>query len=88
MNRHVTDFECTIDEPVAVWLWYDYNVDTGKYSKGKDIESFIKFIERHPKDDFYFHNLSYDGSFIFDYLINVKGIKHNVTDYPKFGPMG
>lgn len=86
MNRHITDFECTIDEPVAVWLWYDYNVDTGKYSKGKDIESFIKFIECHPKDDFYFHNLSYDGSFIFDYLINVKQIKHNDTDYPKFQP--
>lgn len=86
MNRHITDFECTIDEPVAVWLWYDYNVDTGKYSKGKNIESFIKFIERHPKDDFYFHNLSYDGSFIFDYLINVKQVKHNVTDYPTFEP--
>ena len=86
MNRHITDFECTIDEPVAVWLWYDYNVDTGKYSKGKDIESFMDFVERHPKDDFYFHNLSYDGSFIFDYLINVKGIKHNVTDYPTFEP--
>lgn len=86
MNRHITDFECTIDEPVAVWLWYDYNVDTGKYSKGKDIQSFIRFVERHPKDDFYFHNLSYDGSFIFDYLINVKGIKHNVTDYPTFEP--
>lgn len=86
MNRHITDFECTIDEPVAVWLWYDYNVDTGKYSKGKNIESFMEFVERHPKDDFYFHNLSYDGSFVFDYLINVKGIKHNVTDYPKFEP--
>lgn len=86
MNRHITDFECTIDEPVAVWLWYDYNVDTGKYSKGKNIESFIKFIECHPKDDFYFHNLSYDGSFIFDYLINVKQVKHNVTDYPTFEP--
>lgn len=86
MNRHVTDFECTIDEPVAVWLWYDYNIDTGKYSKGRDIESFIRFVEQHSKDDFYFHNLSYDGSFIFDYLINVKGIKHNVTDYPTFKP--
>ena len=86
MNRHITDFECTIDEPVAVWLWYDYNVDTGKYSKGKNIESFIQFVERHPKDDFYFHNLSYDGSFIFDYLINVKQVKHNVTDYPTFEP--
>ena len=84
MNRHVTDFECTIDEPVAVWLWYDYNVDTGKYSKGKNIESFMDFVERHPKDDFYFHNLSYDGSFIFDYLL--KTVKHNVTDYPKFEP--
>jgi len=86
MNRHVTDFECTIDEPVAVWLWYDYNIDTGKYSKGKDIQSFIRFVEQHAKDDFYFHNLSYDGSFIFDYLINVKGIKHNGTDYPTFEP--
>lgn len=86
MNRHITDFECTIDEPVAVWLWYDYNVDTGKYSKGKNIESFMDFVERHPKDDFYFHNLSYDGSFIFDYLINVKQVKHNVTDYPTFEP--
>lgn len=86
MSRHITDFECTIDEPVAVWLWYDYNIDTGKYTKGKDIQSFIRFVERHPKHDFYFHNLSYDGSFIFDYLINVKGIKHNVTDYPTFEP--
>ena len=86
MERHVTDFECTIDEPVAVWLWYDYNVDTGKYSTGRDIESFIKFVEEHPRDDFYFHNLSYDGSFIFDYLINVRHVKHNVTDYPKFEP--
>lgn len=86
MERHVTDFECTIDEPVAVWLWYDYNVDTGFYNKGKDIESFIRFVEQHPKDDFYFHNLSYDGSFIFDYLINVRKVKHNVTDYPTFEP--
>ena len=86
MNRHITDFECTIDEPVSVWLWYDYNVDTGKHSKGKDIESFMDFVERHPKDDFYFHNLSYDGSFIFDYLINVRKVKHNVTDYPTFEP--
>ncbi len=86
MERHVTDFECTIDEPVAVWLWYDYNVDTGKYSKGRDIESFIKFVEDHPYHDFYFHNLSYDGAFILDYLINVRHVKHNVTDYPKFEP--
>lgn len=86
MEKHVTDFECTIDEPVAVWLWYDYNVDTGKYSTGRDIESFIKFVEEHPRDDFYFHNLSYDGAFILDYLINVRKLKHNGTDYPKFEP--
>lgn len=86
MERHVTDFECTIDEPVAVWLWYDYNVDSGVYRSGRSIESFINFVEEHPRDDFYFHNLSYDGSFIFDYLINVRHVKHNVTDYPKFEP--
>ena len=86
MERHVTDFECTIDEPVAVWLWYDYNVDTGVYRSGRSIESFIKFVEDNPRHDFYFHNLSYDGSFIFDYLINVRKVKHNVTDYPKFEP--
>ncbi|MGQ7385677.1 DNA polymerase [Streptococcus suis] len=86
MNRHVTDFECTTDEPVAVWLWYDYNVDTGEYNHGYNIESFIEFVEQHPRHDFYFHNLSYDGSFIFSYLLDVKKYKHNVTDYPKFQP--
>ena len=86
MNRHVTDFECTTDEPVAVWLWYDYNIDTGKYTKGYDIESFIKFVEQHPKHDFYFHNLAYDGSFIYNYLLKVRGIEHNATDYPTFKP--
>ena len=86
MNRHVTDFECTINEPVAVWLWYDYNIDTGVYTTGRDIESFIVFLEAHPKHDFFFHNLAYDGSFIFDYLINVRHVKHNVTDYPLFQP--
>lgn len=86
MNRHVTDFECTINEPVAVWLWYDYNIDTGVYTTGRDIESFIVFLEENPKHDFFFHNLSYDGSFIFDYLINVRHVKHNVTDYPLFQP--
>lgn len=78
----VADFECTIDEPVKVihWCWTS---DGRQFEHGEKLEDFLASL---PVDsDIYFHNLSYDGSFIICHCLE-HGYVSNQTDYPNFCP--
>lgn len=71
MKSFVADFE-TIVHPdhTRVWLWgYSEigNVDNFRY--GTTIESFFMWCKKSNKE-IYFHNLKFDGEFLFHYLLS------------------
>ena len=72
-KRFTADFETTTDEEdCRVWayaLCEVGNVDNFIY--GNNIEDFIKFCSNKKENyQLYFHNLRFDGEYIFNYLLN------------------
>lgn len=70
MNSYVADFETiTKIDDCRVWLWGVTNINNlDEFYHGPDIQSFIEFTQDYG-GEYYFHNLSFDGSFILDYLL-------------------
>lgn len=69
----VADFETTTRaDDCRVWGWGLVNVERAESAwdveQGTDIESFLERIAEMPAI-IYFHNLRFDGMFIFDYLL-------------------
>lgn len=72
--RYTTDFETNTNEESCknhpVWGVGICEInDTYKFYHGNSIEWFFEFISLHDGDTFYFHNLKFDGDFIFSYLL-------------------
>ena len=73
MRKFASDFETTVSETdCRVWayaLCEIGNVDNFIY--GNNIDDFIKFCQN-KKENYvlYFHNLKFDGEYIFNYLLN------------------
>lgn len=74
--KMVADFETTTDvEDCRVWAWGICNIENLDFKYGNDIESFFDEISKYTKLKLWFHNLKFDGEFIFNYLFNA-GYKH------------
>lgn len=73
---YCADFETIVGEnSTRVWAWAVIDIDSGNFVHGNSMGSFIKFCIRNP-DDYYFHNLKFDGEFIISWLLN-NGYKYN-----------
>ena len=73
MRKLTADFETTTDvDDARVWAWGVCDIDDPSYFEyGNDIEGFIEYCKN--KNDNYkmwFHNLKFDGEYIFNYLLN------------------
>ena len=67
----VCDLETTTDpNDVRVWGWGAYDIEKDKSVTGSSIDDFFrKIVLRLPdKSIIYFHNLKFDGEFLFYYL--------------------
>lgn len=76
-NKYTVDFETTTDEnDCRVWatgiclIGGDFN-----FIHGNNIEMFFEFAQRNNDADYYFHNLKFDGEFIFYWLLT-NGFKY------------
>lgn len=80
--QYTADFETTTElNDCRVWLWDICTIDDKlKHTHGKDIKTFIDYIQSRGKTDVYFHNLKFDGQFILDYLLK-NGFTY--SDIPK-----
>lgn len=69
-NLYVADFETTTNpEDCRVWLWGLYNIGNEEFKYGNTIDECFDTIFSLPsKSKIYFHNLKFDGEFIFYYL--------------------
>lgn len=75
--RWSADFETTTDPlDCRVWAVGLCSIDKNKtFLYGNKIEWLIDFFKDHLGDIFYFHNLKFDGEFIYSWLLN-NGFKH------------
>lgn len=77
-NKYMADFETTTKlDDCRVWGFgivdiYDHN----RLKVGKDIDEFMKFISLLNNPTIFFHNLAFDVTFIFDWLLN-NGFTYN-----------
>ena len=89
---YVSDFETTTTpDDCRVWGWGLCDVDDANslddVEMGQDMSSFIDRISKHSSIT-YFHNLKFDGRFIFDWLLN-NGYEHTFgrTEKGKFSSL-
>lgn len=72
-KKFTADFETTVDElDCRVWAFALCEIgNTDNFIYGNNIEDFIKFCQ-HKRENYvlYFHNLKFDGEYIFNYLLN------------------
>lgn len=70
MKTYTADFETTTDiEDCRVWAFAICEVgNVSNVMYGITIEQFIQWCEENANCQLYFHNLAFDGAFIFDYL--------------------
>lgn len=75
--KWTADFETTTDkDDCRVWAYGVCMIDEPEHFEySNNIADFIYFLRRHSRDDFYFHNLKFDGDFIIHYLLT-HGWKH------------
>lgn len=71
MKIYTADFETTTDPlDCRVWAYAICDIDNpDRIIYGNSIYQFIKWCENNTPCKIYFHNLAFDGSFIFDYLM-------------------
>lgn len=77
MGIYTIDTETTTDlDDCRVWVCgiCDIN-DPDLFYHGQDLDFFMKFAGQDPNSTFYFHNLKFDGEFLFNYLFR-KGYRH------------
>lgn len=73
MNKFTADFETNVDEnDCRVWAYSLCEIgNTDNFIYGNNIEDFIKWCQDKRKNYvLYFHNLKFDGEYIFSYLLN------------------
>ena len=77
-KSYTADFETTTDKnDLRVWAWGICNIDNfDDFTYDNNIESFIKWLEKHYNANIYFHNLRFDGEFIISWLLK-NGFKYN-----------
>lgn len=72
-KRYTADFETTTDvDDCRVWAYALMEIgNPSNFIYGNSIDEFMWWC-RNPKDNYtlYFHNLKFDGEFIFNYLLN------------------
>ena len=70
MHKFTADFETNISEiDCRIWAYALCEIgNTDNFIYGNDIEDFIKFCSN-KKENYvlYFHNLKFDGEYIFSY---------------------
>lgn len=66
------DFETITDRnDCRVWAWSACELpNPANIEFGNSIDGFMRFLETHPGDTFFFHNLAFDGEFIISWLLN------------------
>lgn len=73
MKKFTADFETTTDiKDCRVWAWGMCEIgNITNYIYGNSIDTFFKLLSN-KKENYlcFFHNLKFDGTFIFDYLLN------------------
>lgn len=71
------DFETTTqEEDCRVWAWAVCEVGNPDFFQhGNNIDSFFRFMKNCENATFYFHNLKFDGEFLFVWLFE-NGFKH------------
>ena len=77
---YVCDFETLSDneEYTYIWAWASSNIEFPEQVKiGNTMESFIEWCK--DKQKLYFHNLSFDGAFIIDWLFR-NGFKYAIRE--------
>ena len=73
MRRFATDFETNVSEDdCRVWAYAICEIgNPDNFIYGNNIEEFIKFCQNKRENYvLYFHNLKFDGEYIFNYLLN------------------
>lgn len=75
MLRYMCDFETTTDpDDCRVWAFAATDIDTVYTHEntvyGKDIAEFIDWCSKLGEAKLWFHNLKFDGEFIYSYLLN------------------
>lgn len=72
MKKFTADFETNVDEnDCRVWAYSICEIDSpNNFIYGNCIEDFIKFCSGKENYILYFHNLKFDGEYIFSYLLN------------------
>lgn len=73
MRKFTADFETTVDpDDCRVWAFALCEIDDpNNFIYGNSIDDFISFC-MNPKENYilWFHNLKFDGEYIFNYLLN------------------
>lgn len=74
MSRWTADFETTTQkDDCRVWAWIAVNVDKpDEFYIDNDISTFVEFLgnKKHGESKkVWFHNLAFDGEFIFNYIL-------------------
>lgn len=82
---YFADFETTTskisDKWSKVWLWGVKGANrSDKLEYGVTIESFFETLKEKGMDEVYFHNLSFDGNYIYKYLANNDFKFVNIAD--------
>lgn len=72
MPCYTADFETTTDmDDCRVWAWAVCDIDNPDFvNVGNDLDVFMEYIGMLAPCKIYFHNLGFDGAFIFDYLLS------------------
>ena len=72
MRNYVADFETTTKlDDCRVWGWGLVDIeDHTRIKVGQDIDEFMRDLEMLHGSKVFFHNLGFDVSFIFDWLLN------------------
>lgn len=72
MKKFTADFETNVDEnDCRVWAYAVCEIDNpNNFIYSNCIEDFIKFCSGKENYVLYFHNLKFDGEYIFSYLLN------------------
>jgi hypothetical protein len=72
MRHYVADFETTTTAPTRVWAWGVCEIGKTRVTWDNNIDTFFEWIKGKWKKEankvIYFHNLRWDGAFLFQWL--------------------
>lgn len=78
MSKFTADFETSTpkwlnkDKETRVWAWAIHEIGSDYFTYGNTIDTFFEWCFKDPRKNhiLYFHNLKFDGEYIFYYLLN------------------